>query len=292
MTTIKRPIQALGALFAAAGVGLSVQAQSVGLWQFDGNYNSANGGEAITEYFAKGEFGTTESFGIGAIDGASAQVLKFPEIAEPESGFTLPVLQDLSDPNTYTLIMDVYYPLTSNSKVRNLADLNTDYTDAEFSIGANNALIAGNAGGEIQPDTWHRVILVVDTSTDVTYRYLDGQSVGTWAIPPDLQDFGPQSIDAQLDILLFSVDQSGTTAEGYVNSVQLRDEAISAGQALALGKPTADGIPLVLPDVPSFIVGWTPPRDVASRDTDVGVVLNQGSTNIDQSSIKFTLDGE
>jgi hypothetical protein len=292
MITIKRPIQALGALFVAAGVGLSAQAQSVGLWQFNGNYNSANGGEAITEFFAKGEFGTTESFGIGAIDGASAQVLKFPEITEPESGFTLPVLQDLSDPNTYTLIMDVYYPLTSNSKNRNLADLNTDYTDAEFSIGTNNALIYGNAGGEIQPDTWHRAILVVDSSTDVVYRYLDGQSVGTWAIPPDLQDFGPQSIDAQLDVLLFSVDQSGTTAEGYVNSVQLRDEAISAGQALALGKPTADGIPLVLPDVPSFIAGWTPPRYVASRDTDVGVVLNQGSTNIDQSSIVLTLDGE
>ena len=96
-----------------------------------------------------------------------------------------------------------------------------------------------NAGGEVQPDTWHRIILSVDATTHRASRYLDGKPIGVWAIPPDLQAFGPQTLDAQLDVLLF-----GPTKEGYVNSIQLRDEAISAGQALALGSPTADGLPL------------------------------------------------
>jgi hypothetical protein len=71
----------------AMGTMIAAQAQDVGLWQFNGNLNSANGGDPITELFVSGEFGSTESFAIGAINGEVAQVLKFPAVAEEDTGF-------------------------------------------------------------------------------------------------------------------------------------------------------------------------------------------------------------
>ncbi|XOV70245.1 MAG: immunoglobulin domain-containing protein [Verrucomicrobiota bacterium] len=287
MITIKQILSSMALLAATIGIGLSAQAQQVGLWQFDGNYNSANGGDPITEFFAKGTFGTTTSFGIGDINGEEAQVLKFPEITEADTGFTLPVFNNMADPNTYTIMFDVYYPLASNSSERGLADLNPDYAGPELLVGGNNTVVGVNGGGEVQPDTWHRIIFTIDHSSQLVSGYLDGKPTATWSIPGDLVDFGPQTIDSQLDVLLF-----GPTKEGYVNSIQLREGAISAGQAFALGTPTAAGIPETLPDVPSYIVNWLPSGNVASRSTDVGITLNQGSTSIDQDSIVLTLDGE
>ncbi|NBQ23797.1 MAG: hypothetical protein EBU26_05955, partial [Verrucomicrobia bacterium] len=74
----KSGIFSAASLLLAAGMSLSLHGQQVGLWQLNGNYNSANGGEAMKEFFISGEFGTTESFAIGAINGDVAQVLKFP----------------------------------------------------------------------------------------------------------------------------------------------------------------------------------------------------------------------
>ena len=42
-----------------SGMSLSLQAQQVGLWQLNGNYNSANGGDAMSEFFISGDFGST-----------------------------------------------------------------------------------------------------------------------------------------------------------------------------------------------------------------------------------------
>ena len=74
MINMKNARKTLAALAAAVGIAVTVQAQEVALYQFNKNLNSANGGDPISELFASGEFGTTESFAIGAINGESAQV--------------------------------------------------------------------------------------------------------------------------------------------------------------------------------------------------------------------------
>jgi hypothetical protein len=271
----------------AIGTMIAAQAQDVGLWQFNGNLNSANGGDPITELFVSGEFGTTESFAIGAINGEVAQVLKFPAVAEEDTGFVMPVSSDMADPNQYSFMADVYYPAASNSSGRGLGDTSPDFGGAEISINGNNALAAGGSSGVINPDTWHRVIVTIDGANQLISRYVDGRLTGTSPISADELPFGRYTLDPQLDVILF-----GFTTEGYVNSAQLRDEVISSGQAIALGGATADGLPEELPPVPSFVDSWTPSGNVANRDTDIGVVLNQGDSTIDQDSIVFSLDGE
>src|SRR5262249_47833901 len=80
-------------------------------------------------------------------------------------------------------------------------------------------------------------------------------------------------------------------APGYVNSIQLRDVALSADQIAALGGPSAAGIPEVIPSIPSFLVQFKPRGPVADRGTDLGAVINTGDTVIMDSSIGLTLDG-
>ncbi len=287
MMTKRLVKSSLAALLIAAGTMIAAQAQDVGLWQFNGNLNSANGGDPIVESFVSGEFGTTESFGIGPINGDVAQVMKFPAVTEEDTGFVMPVPDGMGNSNQYSFMVDIYYPAASNSSARGLADNTPDFAGAELSINANNAVAAGGTSGVINPDTWHRVIVTVDGENQLISRYIDGVLTGTSPISSDDLPFGPYTLDTQLDVILF-----GFTTEGYVNSVQLRGEAISSGQAIALGGATAEGLPEELPPVPSYVESWTPAGNVANRDTDIGVVLNQGDASIDQATISFTLNGE
>jgi hypothetical protein len=287
MINMKNARKTLAALAAAVGIAVTVQAQEVALYQFNKNLNSANGGDPISELFASGEFGTTESFAIGAINGESAQVMKFPALNEEDAGFVMPVSNGISDANNYSLMFDLYYQAGSNGSARGLGDTSIDFAGSELGIGNNNAVIAGGSSGVIQADTWHRVIITVDGSNQLISRYIDGQLTGTSPISADELPFGRLTLDTQLGITLFSF-----TTEGFVNSVQLRDEVVSPGHAVALGGATADGLPEVLPAVPPFVQAWTPSGNVADRGTDIGVEINQGDSVIDQSSIVLLLDGE
>ena len=174
----------------AAGMSLSLQAQQVGLWQLNGNYNSANGGDAMSEFFISGDFGSTESFAIGAINGEVAQVLKFPANSEEDTGFMIPVPDALNDSTDYTFMADVYYAAGSNGTDRGLGDLSPDYAGAELGIGSNNAVVAGGSSGSIIPDTWHRVVIVVDGSNGVISRYVDGALTGSSPIAAAELPFG------------------------------------------------------------------------------------------------------
>ena len=271
----------------AAGMSLSLQAQQVGLWQLNGNYNSANGGDAMSEFFISGDFGSTESFAIGAINGEVAQVLKFPANSEEDTGFMIPVPDALNDSTDYTFMADVYYAAGSNGTDRGLGDLSADYAGAELGIGSNNAVVAGGSSGSIIPDTWHRVVIVVDGSNGVISRYVDGALTGSSPIAAAELPFGRYTLSSQLDIIGFAF-----TSEGYANSVSLREGAISHGHAVALGKASADGLPAQLPEVPSYVASWVPAGNVADRGTDIGAILDAGDAVIDQASIQLSLDGD
>ncbi|HBP56049.1 MAG TPA: hypothetical protein DD687_08910, partial [Verrucomicrobiales bacterium] len=275
----------VAALIAAAGTMIAAQAQNVGLWQLNGNLNSANGGDPITELFTSGDFGSTESFAIGAINGETAQIMKFPANTEDDTGFVIPVSTELSNSNDYTFMADVYYPSASNGTGRGLADTSIDFAGSELGIGANNALVAAGGSGVINPDTWHRVIITVDGTNGVITRYVDGVLTGSGPISSDELPFGRYTLDSQLDVIAFA-----HTSEGFVNSVQLRKDVITRGHAAALGGASADGLPEDLPEVTPFIEAWTPSGSVADRNTDIGVMINQGDAQIDNNSIEFLLD--
>jgi len=96
-----------------------------------------------------------------------------------------------------------------------------------------------------------------------------------------------------LQTLIFGNTISTNAAVGYINSLQLWDAALNAGQMQALGGPSASGMPTNLPPVPAFVQTRNPGVDAVNvlPTPDLHVVLNQGSTTITPSSIKLLMDG-
>lgn len=285
----------LAALGALALWSSSVQAQDVWQWDFENGDLSptAGGGDLGLSGGAQGgtEFGTTTSFGIPDINGEPANVMQFPK-TDFGDGYSFP--GDLGTHDTWTLVLDVYYPAESAGKFRGVLDVLGATPGAEFGVDGANALWhLGRGSGTVQPGTWHRIAYVSDADNLQIRKYIDGSNVATGALLDlDLQG-GAVTVDSLS--LLFSDDSEGDVAQtetGFVNSLQFRAEALGDQQMRAIGPVSAAGIPVEIPPVPSFIVAWTPRGDVAPLDTAVGAVINQGDATIDQGSIVVTVDGE
>lgn len=170
------------------------------------------------------QFGTTTCFGIGNINGQVAQVMKFPKLTSPFSGYTV---YSGANPNgggnllnQYTIIMDVYFPSASSGKVRAVLQ-NEVLGNAEFFINAANAIgpDGGTFSGNVTPNEWHRIAFAVDTAANpaIVSRYIDGVKVG------DSQLALSSAVDSRwafspFDTAIFS-DDNGETEIGYINSL-------------------------------------------------------------------------
>ncbi|MCI0535339.1 MAG: CHRD domain-containing protein, partial [Verrucomicrobiales bacterium] len=302
MNKLLNPKSLVGALVLFAFGLVSAIAQPTGQWDFDGGNLTATVGQAL-QYVdgANGpteqgtQFGSTTSFGIPDVGGAPAQVMKFPG-GTAGTGYSMPTPLSPNGGgslvNNWTLVLDVLFPAASDAKLRALleTDLGLIDADAEFFVNADNGV--GNKGqsfGKILPDTWHRVGFVVDGEGGTIRIYLDGVEVGVRNIANLLDGrfaFTPGST-AQL-----FADDTGETATGYVNSIQLRNVALGKDQMRALAGPVAAGVPQTLPPIPSGVEQWIPPGEFASRNTAVGAIITTGSTTIENSSISLKLNGQ
>ncbi|MBP7937327.1 MAG: PEP-CTERM sorting domain-containing protein [Phycisphaerae bacterium] len=252
------------ALWAVAVVGLITgttfaSEKVTGRWNFDDPANGLKAtigndlvyGDAATA--AATEFGTTTNFGIADIGGQDANVMKFPQTTSTTMGYQMfhgaAANGSTSDVNQYTLMMDILYPSSSGGYRALFQTSATNANDADFFVNGSNGIgISSQYHGNLTPDTWHRVALVVDLdqadATKKYTKYIDGAFVGytdlggsgsaggRWALYPD----GSGS-----PAWLFA-DEDGETAMGYVNSIQFQNFALSADAIAALGGPTADGI--------------------------------------------------
>lgn len=275
-------------------------AQPFGQWDFNaGNLNPTAGTTAGALQYAdvdtptRTAFGTTTSFGIPDINGAAAQVMRFPAATNTMGYFmpTPPANGGGSTVNEYTIIFDILYP--SSGTVRPLVD-----TDASLFVPGADLIVnaAGGIGippngpfdGTIAPNTWYRVGFVV-TATEVR-KYINGLEAGSQA---GFGFEGRLALDASAVSTRILANTVGDAALGYVNSIQLRDVALTSGQMKALGTPSAAGIPLVIPPVPSFIATRTPGIGATgvSEEPAISVVLDQGDTTINSGSIQLFLDG-
>lgn len=294
---------ALGASLAAS---TSLLAQPFGQWDFNQSNLVASVGADLS--YRDGDagltaagtrFGTTTSFGLPAIAGAPAGVMRFPA-----SDLSFGMGYNLTAPfsangggslvNNYTLLLDVLFPAASANKVRPILDTDQQFltVEADLIVDSSNGIggVPGPYHGTIQPNTWYRLAFVVDGAARELRKYINGVEVGIQPIA---------TVDSKFAMTpggwhyLFANSTAATAAEGYVNSLQLRDVALNAGQVNALGGPTAAGIPQVIPAVPSFVQTRTP----GSGATGVGplptinVVLHQGDTTITGGSIQLALDG-
>ncbi len=287
---MRRNLTALASLTVMVG---AVLGQDVRQWDFDnGDLSATLGGDALTFQNTQGssEFGTTTDLGIADINGEEAAVLQVPKTTFGD-GYGFP--SGIGNHDSWTLIMDIYYPADSSGKNRGVLDLFGSVPGAEFGLDTANTLThLGRGAGTVRPDTWHRIAWVTDFASFQVRKFVDGRLVGSGNVTDLDFDGGRLTIDSSS--LLFSDDSDGAVAQtevGYVNSIQFRAEVLSNEQMIALGGPSAAGIPQELPAVPSFIVEFTPRGDVAPLNTDLGAVINQGNATIDQSSIEVSIDG-
>ena len=306
---------------AAASAVTAVAQAPFAQWDFGGDLNGTVGDPLtyISDTESVTSFGTTTSFGITDIDGAEGTVMKFP-MAAIGQGYNMPTPDPNGsatalDVNIWTIIMDVLIPAESYGSQIALIDNNDSQTvgtttrGAEFGIGPNGGVFGfgsqEDGAGLITADTWHRIIFTVEYSdVDATVaiaKYIDGTQVGKVSSNVNSADESAWTLlTVSPGVRLFSegVDVEGdpNTGVGYVSSVQVRDIAISQGQAVALGGASAAGIPQELPEVPSFVESFTPAgsffgKEFAGRNTDLAAVINQGDTIVDQGSVKLLLDG-
>lgn len=272
---------------------------SLGQWDFNnGNLAGTSGGDMSYADFPGGatsqttRFGTTTVLGISGISGAEALIMGFgtningmgynvPMPSSPNGGGSLI--------NEWTFIIDVYYPSTSSGQIRPLLDTDVSFglsPGPEFVVNRNDGIgvSGGTSYGKLTPGTWNRVA-IVNTAGEIRL-FINGDKVGT------VQGGGIDGAYALTPFdkaMMFGSTQT-EAAPGFVNSIQFRDEALADGKLVALGSPSAAGIPTVIPPVPSYVQQWIPSGDVASRNTPVGVVINRGETTIESGTIVLKLD--
>ncbi len=296
-----RRILSLGAVLLCAS---PLAAQNLaGQWDFDKGDLTATAGPDLTYADGPGgatqqqtHFGTTSALGIPAINGVDATVMEFPPATDIMGYFmSAPAAPNAGGSlvNEWSLVMDVLYPGPSDGIIRPIIDTdgNADVAGPEFVVGATDGvgpLPNGPFLGKVAPNTWYRLgIAVKNSEMDV---YLNGSPVG---VLPGYALDGRFAMTPGTPILIFGNTVNTNAAIGYLNSLQLWDAALSAGQMLALGGPSAAGMPTNLPPVPAFVQSQTP----RVNDTGVGpqpninVVLNQGSTTVNASSIALEVDG-
>lgn len=294
----------MAAAFSMATAALTAQTP-VGQWDFDQGNLNATIGTALQYLDGPGgmtqtatTFGTTTASGIDDILGVSAKVMGFPANAEG-MGYLMnaPLAANGAGGlvNNYTLVFDLYYPASSDHKVRPLIQ-----TDDGGLSGVKTAIVidssngigsqSGPFQGEVKPNTWYRLGLVFNSDSGKIQKYLNGQEVGDEAIGnPD----GAYALVPGYTALLFGNNDTNS-ASGYVNNAQLWDVALNPGQMLALGAPTAGSIPSTIPPIPSYVASRTPAVSAVNVEPmpHLLVELMQGDTSITQSSIKLYMDGE
>src|SRR5687768_5530190 len=283
-------------LAVSALCALSVYAQPVGQWDFNSGTLAGTVGGPLEYVGGVGgatqlatQFGSATSFGLPTIGGTDAAVIRVPKSADDSMGFVMPVAAAADNGtlvNTYTLIFDILFPSESHSKWRALldADNRSISADAEFFVNNGNGIgISGNYSGSIGTNTWYRIGLVMNSANQTMSKYINGVLVGTQGIPTLDDRF---ALTPNGTARLFS-DNDGETEVAYVNSIQLRNVALSAGEMRALAGPVATGIQQTIPPVPSIVERFIPASAFASRTTSVGAVIDAGSTTIQDSSISL-----
>ena len=298
------------AIFAVLIVAANSFAQPFGAWDFNSSNLTAtvgtdlvytDGGGGVTSLTTS--FGTTTDFAISDIAGSPAALMRFPAATNGQ-GYNMPTPAANgggSTVNQYTYLLDVFYPTASNSKTRPLIQTHNGVAlgsqqfividAATGGVGPSKIGAGGVSGpfvGNIAANTWYRIGIVV-TAGGTTRVYTNGIEMGSFS-GGVIDGFFALDVNATALIL---ADTSTNSALGYVNSVQIYDSALNAGQMAALGAPTAAGIPTVIPPVPSFIDSRNPGVGATgiSEEAAISVVLNQGDTLVTSGSVQLFLDG-
>ncbi|MGI9244837.1 MAG: glycerophosphodiester phosphodiesterase [Verrucomicrobiales bacterium] len=194
------------------------------------------------------QFGSASSLGLPLPGGADTEVMGFPKAAA-DQGFNIAhgfaangaYGDTLGLTSNYTIVMDVLFPASSDATWRNLMQTdpaNTD--DGELFVNPGNGIgINNNYVGEIQPDTWHRIVWAVRAAPGEgqAHRYIDGQFAGAIGTTGS----GLEERWALVSDFLMFTDENDETNAGYVSSISIVDRKLTYDEAVALGGVNAAG---------------------------------------------------
>jgi hypothetical protein len=234
-----------------------------GQWDFNSSNLVATYGSDL-QYFDAGvqtdtTFGKTTDLGVPDINGQPATVMHFNPSVTNWGGYKM--LHGTAPNgggayvNQYTLIYDLYLPVIG---WRSLLQTDTsNSSDGDLFIRFDGGIgISGVYDGTVTPNEWHRIAVTVDLTGPVLTKYIDGIKVGT-------QTGGLSAVDGRFSLdpmaLLFA-DESGDTAETYVNSVQFSNGRRPDAFIAALGGPSASKIPGAITatvQAGSVVIRWT-----------------------------------
>jgi hypothetical protein len=271
-----------------------------GQWDFERGDLSATVGKAL-QYFdgpagltAGGtEFGTTTDLGVPDINGEAARVMKVPGDLSNQIGY----LMDHgikpngggTKVNQYTIIMDVLVA-TSGPGAASLLQIsslnNTDDGDL-FWQGSNFGQGGGgyNGTGQFTAGAWHRVVAAYDeaASPPVVTKYVDGIKQDDWTANQGLDN--PRRA-LQPTAILFGDGDQDERREMWVNSIQIRVGKLSDAEMVALGGPSARGIPVVVPR--STVTGqWDFDRGDLSPTIGKALQYFDGPTGLTAAGTQF-----
>ncbi len=199
------------------------------------------------------EFGTTSDFGIRDIAGDEAWVMKFPKAVESTMGYrvihgSVPNAGG-SYVNEYTLGFDMLVPASSFDNNGWLSLLNTNASNSNdgdlfINLGSSGIGISGDYTGRIQPDSWHRIILVFAEENGNTFlrKYIDGESVGEQDLGATDGRWAIYSRNDASPFFYTLTDDNGETSGAYLSSYLFADKAMTSAEIAELGSADADGI--------------------------------------------------
>jgi hypothetical protein len=246
----------------AAGIPLVLPPSNVtGQWDFQfGDLSATIGsplqyldGEAgVTQ--AGTQFGTTIDLGQPDIAGEPAYIMRVPGDLDRNIGY---IMEHRISPNgggtlvnQYTLIMDVLVAesgsfaaaLLQTSSVDNTDDGDLFWQQGNFGQGGEGY----NGRGTFTAGSWHRVVAAYDMAANppVVTKYVDAIKQDDWTANQSLDN--PRRAMLPTAILFADGDQD-ERREMWVSSVQIREGKLSDAQIVALGGPTASGIPIATP---------------------------------------------
>ena len=280
---------------SAGKIPQSIPATSVtGQWDF----NFINAGDQLTASVGSNllyfdgpsgvssqliSFDTCTNYGIPLINGVNAQVMEVPQISTNESidtDYGL-AMYPLIAPNgggklvnQYTIIYDMYYSGGTLPFFQCQNTNNANGTDGSLFL-QGGAMGQGSGGYNMNHGNvgtgWHRLALAVDLSKNLITKWVDGVKADDWVSSANGLDAARRAW--QPEVSLFSdCDGDDHNATVYVKSIQVSSGKLSDAQMMALGGPSAYGIPLA---VPALNVALSGGNVVFSWDTAFdGFVLN------------------
>jgi hypothetical protein len=240
-----------------------------GQWDFNVNIASMNGQLAPTvgkalQYLdgatgttaTETRFGTCSTLGVALINNEDAGIMEVPYAAGVFAPYGY-IMTHLIPPNggglrvnQFTLVMDVLVDTTGGGAASLLQMSPVNNTDGDLFWQANQFGQGGggyNGAGTFTAAEWHRVAIAYDEAATPPFaaKYVDGIKQDDWtaghALDNDRRSLAPTAI------LFADGDGDNERRKMWVNSIQIRAGKLSDAEIVALGKPSAAGIPVVAP---------------------------------------------